>query len=44
MALQNAIDLSPVPNRQQMNLILLHVEGVDDAIVANAKTKTIRAL
>ena len=34
MALQTAIDLSPVPNRQQMNLIMLHVEGVNDAIIA----------
>jgi len=30
-------------DRQQMNLILLRVEGINDSIVANACTKTARS-
>ena len=32
-----------MPNGQQMNPVLLHVEGVNDPTVANASSKTVRS-
>ena len=43
MALQTAIDLPPVPDRQQMNSILFQVESINDPVVTDADTETIRS-
>ena len=32
-----------MPDGEQMNPVLLHVEGVNDPIVANASSKTVRS-
>ena len=33
-----------MPDGEQMNPVLFHLEGVNDPVVANASSKTIRAL
>ena len=44
--MRNLLDVSinfpAMPNREQMNLVLLYIESVDDSIVANASTVSIR--
>jgi hypothetical protein len=39
----DTIDLSTMPNCQQMNLVLLQIETVNDSIVADAGAKTVRS-
>jgi hypothetical protein len=41
--LLKSIDLSPMPNREEMNLILFQVKGVNDSIIADTRVKTVRA-
>jgi hypothetical protein len=38
-----SVNFPAMPDGEQMNPVLLHVEGVNDPIVANASSKTVRS-
>jgi hypothetical protein len=38
-----SINFPPMPDREEMDPVLLHVESVNDPMLANASSKTIRS-
>jgi hypothetical protein len=38
-----SINFPPMPDREEMNPVLLHVESVNDPMLANTSSKTIRS-